>query len=62
MKGVKGNEEASIAIYRCAYTVIVRDGHDGTNAHAYADSVAIAKPDSYPVAVAISKPVTEPDT
>ena len=40
----------------------MRDGHDGTNAHAYADSVAIAKPDSYPVAVAISKPVTEPDT
>jgi hypothetical protein len=59
MKGVKGNE-ASIAIYRCAYTVIVRDGHGGTNADAH--SVAIAKPDSYPVAVAISKPVTEPDT
>ena len=55
MKGVKGNE-ASIAIYRCAYTVIVRDGHDGTNADAH--SVAIAEPDSYPVAVAISKPVT----
>jgi len=38
----------------------VRDGHDGTNADAYADSVA--KPDGYPVAVAISKPVAEPVT
>jgi hypothetical protein len=34
----------------------VRDGHDGTNADAYADS--LAKPDGYPVAAAISKPVT----
>jgi len=38
----------------------VRDGHDGTNADAYADSVAVAKPDGYPVA--ISKPVAEPVT
>jgi hypothetical protein len=49
MKGVKGNEATSIAMYRCACIVIVRDGHDGTNADAYADSVA--KPDGYPVAV-----------
>jgi len=38
----------------------VRHGHDGTNADAYADSVAVAKPDGYPVA--ISKPVAEPVT
>jgi hypothetical protein len=54
MKGVKGNEEASITIYRCACTVVVRDGDDRTNADAYADSIAVAKPDGYPVAVAIS--------
>jgi hypothetical protein len=38
----------------------VRDGHDGTNADAYADSVAVTKSDGYPVAVAISKPVAKP--
>jgi hypothetical protein len=38
----------------------VRDGHEGTNADAYADSVAVTKPDGYPVALA--KPVAEPDT
>jgi hypothetical protein len=41
----------------------VRDGHDGTNdADAYAHSVAIAKPDGYSVAVAISEPVAKPVT
>jgi hypothetical protein len=59
MKGVKGNEEVInaviIAIRRCACTDVVRDSHDGTNADAYADSVA--KPDGYPDALAISKPV-----
>src|SRR5215831_7666021 len=48
MLGVKGNEAVIIAIYRCACTVVRRDGHDGTNADAYADSVAAAKPDGYP--------------
>jgi hypothetical protein len=41
----------------------VRDGHDGTNdADTYADALAVAKPDGYPIAVAISKPVSEPVT
>jgi hypothetical protein len=38
----------------------VRDGHDGTGADAH--SVAVTKPDGYPVAVALAKPVAEPVT
>jgi hypothetical protein len=62
MKGVKSNEAVIVAIHRCDYTVVVRDGHDGTNAD------AVAKPDGYPVAepvtypFAISEPLAKPVT